>query len=77
MATRTQKTRKELPLELQRAIEDGELTREQLRQLIEFEANELGLSFDEAVERAYNDTLPKNAQGSDLRLLISLSAARG
>lgn len=76
MATRTRKVRKELPLELQRAIEGGELTREQLRQLIEFEANELGLSFDEAVEHAYNDTLPKNALGSDLRLLISMSAAR-
>jgi hypothetical protein len=36
-----------------------EVTHEQLVQMIEYEAEKLGLSFDEAVERARNGTLPK------------------
>lgn len=75
MATRTRKARKQIPPDLRQAIEDGELTREQLEQLIEIEASHLGLSFDEAVERAQSDTLPKNFIGIDIRLLVRMLVA--
>ena len=63
---------RELPDELARAIEDGRLTQEQLRQLISFEASELGLTFEEAVDRARRGKLPKNSTGSDLDLLVTM-----
>ena len=61
-----------LPLGLQQAIEEGELTDEQLRELITLEAGALGLTFEEAVERARVGTLPHNVLGSDLQLLVQL-----
>ncbi len=61
-----------MPAELVRALEDGELTDNQLVQLITIEAAELGLSFDEAVQRARDGSLPKNLVGLDLELLVSL-----
>jgi hypothetical protein len=59
-----------MPASLVRAIDAGELTVEQLRELIAFEAQELGLSYDEAVRRARERTLPKNALGMDLEDLV-------
>jgi hypothetical protein len=44
-----------------------EVIHEQLVQMIEYEAEKLGLSFDEAVERARNGTLPKNYIGSGIQ----------
>lgn len=64
-----------LPQSLQQAIEHGELTEEQLRQLIAFEAEELGLSFEEAVRRARERCLPRNPLGADLELLVQLLPA--
>jgi hypothetical protein len=61
---------RQLPQDLVDAVESGEVTQEQLRQLIEIEAGWLGLSFDEAVERAHENTLPKNYLGSDVQFLI-------
>jgi hypothetical protein len=61
--------------DLLQAINRGELTTAQLRELIEAEAAELGLSFDEAIAAAREDTMPHNATGSDLRLLIELLEA--
>ena len=52
MAVRGSATRRELPTALREAIEQGDLSQQQLRELIEFEAEELGLSFEEAVRRA-------------------------
>lgn len=64
-----------LPLDLQSAIEQGELTLEQLRELIELEAKALGLTFDEAVHRAKERRLPHNVIGADLELLVQLLPA--
>jgi hypothetical protein len=65
----------ELPTALREAIERGELTEEQLRELIAFEAQALGLDFNEAVRRAKARTLPRNYIGADLELLVDLLAA--
>lgn len=61
-----------MPAELVRALEDGELTDAQLVQLITIEAAALGLSFDEAVQRVRDGSLPKNLIGLDLEMLVSL-----
>jgi len=65
----------ELPEDLQKAIESGHLTNEQIRLLIELEAKALGLSVDEARKLARARALPSNAVGSDLQLLFGLVAA--
>lgn len=57
---------------LKRAIRGGRLTQRQLRQLIASEAKQIGLSYDDALARAFANTLPRNAVGSDLRLLVRL-----
>lgn len=64
--------RPRMPDELIEAIEGGVLTDEQLRQLIAFEAAQLGLSYDEAVQCARNDALPHTPIGLDLRDLVSM-----
>jgi hypothetical protein len=60
---------------LQKAIEEGELTDPQLRELIAHEAAEIGLSYEVAVSRARARTLPRNHIGADLELLVKLLAA--
>jgi hypothetical protein len=65
----------ELPKELLAAIARGELTEDQLRQLIEIEALAMGLTLDEAVERAQAGTLPKDVLGTDLEQLVELLVA--
>jgi hypothetical protein len=65
----------ELPKELVEAIERGELTRAQLRELIAHEAGALNLTFEEAVARAKAGTLPRNNIGADIELLTELLAA--
>ncbi len=74
MAVRDSATRREMPPALREAIEQGELSQQQLRELIEFEAEDLGLSFDEAVRRAREGTLPKTVAGMDLELLVQALA---
>lgn len=64
-----------LPLALQEAIERGELTEDQLRELITLEAKALGLSFEEAVRKARERRLPRNVIGSDVEFLIQLLPA--
>jgi hypothetical protein len=61
--------------ELQAAIEGGELTPEELRELIALEAKELGLTVEEAQRAAKLGRLPKNAVGSDVEFLFQLLAA--
>lgn len=61
---------RQLPQDLIDSIESGHITQEQLRQLIEIEASWLGLTFDEAVERARQNTLPKDYLGSDIQFLV-------
>jgi hypothetical protein len=60
---------------LQAAIEIGELTLEQLRELIEEEAKGLGLTFEDAQRMAKQNLLPKNALGSDVEFLFQLLPA--
>ncbi len=43
-----------------------------MRELIAIEADDLGLTFDEAVRHARQRTLPKNDIGADLELLVPL-----
>ena len=74
MAVRDSATRREMPPALREAIEQGELSQQQLRELIEFEAEDLGLSSDEAVRRAREGTLPKTEVGMDLELLVQALA---
>ena len=64
-----------LPQELQEAIESGELTEAQLRELIRLEAQAIGLSYEEAVERAKERSLPKSPIGLDIEALFQLLAA--
>lgn len=52
------------------ALDSGELTTAQLRELAELEAAMLGLTFDEAVELAREHKLPKNPTGFDLQFHI-------
>lgn len=63
---------RQLPQDLVDAVESGDATQEQLRQLIEIEAGWLGLTFDEAVERAHQNTLPKGYLGSNVQLLVMM-----
>jgi len=65
----------ELPAELQKAIESGTLTDEQIRLLIELEAKAIGLSYEQAVAQAKARTLPRNGIGLDLQLLYRLLPA--
>jgi hypothetical protein len=62
----------ELPKHLLEAMERGELSDDQLHELIALEARALGLSFDQAVAAARAGSLPKNYIGTDLELLIDL-----
>jgi hypothetical protein len=64
-----------LPAALQEAIERGELTEAQLRELIALEAKALGLTYEEAVRKARDRRLPKNYIGADLELLVQLLPA--
>lgn len=72
MALGTRKVSPQLPEHLQDAFDEGYLTQEQLREFIAFQAARLNLKFDEAVRRAYDDTLPRNITGDDIRVLVSL-----
>ncbi|MBA2450991.1 MAG: hypothetical protein H0V51_23505 [Chloroflexi bacterium] len=74
MAVRDSTTRREVPAEIQAAIERGLVTQAQLRELIEIEAEQIGLNFDEAVRRAHQGTLPENEIGIDLEFLVRMLA---
>ena len=64
----------QVPQDIIDAMEDGEISQSQLRRLFEIEAAALGLSFEEAVIAARNDTLPRDWIGLDLRLLVVMLA---
>jgi hypothetical protein len=71
MATRVgDPVRRELPAHLAEAIERGVLTQEQLRELIAFEAEQIGLTFDEAVRQARAGTIRRDPHGSSIWLLV-------
>ena len=64
-----------LPRDLQRAIQSGRLTNAQIHELIKLEAKALGLTFEQARQRAEARSLPSNTIGSDLQMLFGLLAA--
>lgn len=64
-----------LPPRILRKMERGTpLSQAELRLLIELEAGELGLSFEEAVARARRRELPQTNIGTDIRFLVTLLA---
>jgi hypothetical protein len=63
-----------IPEDIVEALEEGEISQSQLRRLFEIEAAALGLSFEEAVVAARDDTLPRDWIGLDLRLLVLMLA---
>ncbi len=62
----------QIPDELLNALESGELSPDQLRELIRLEAEAIGLSFDEALAAAHHRTLPTDPVGTDLGFLVSM-----
>jgi len=64
--------RDRLPRELREAIEEGLITVEQLKEWIWYDAQALGLDYQEAVARARRGTLPANVIGSELTMLVKL-----
>lgn len=54
---------------------EGPISEAQLRGLIKREAQKLDLTFDQAIERAKERTLPRTYLGDDLSLLIQLLPA--
>lgn len=58
--------------ELRAAVEHGTLTPEQLKLLITYEAAQLDLEYDEAIQAAKFDRLPRTPLGLDIRLLVGM-----
>ncbi len=55
---------------LLQALEHGELSQGHLRELITFKARNLGLTFDQAVDCARSNALPRIPQGFDLQFHV-------
>ena len=64
-----------VPRELLDALESGTITQDQLQALITLEAQELGLSLEDALRLASEGTLPTGALGTDIEYLAGLLAA--
>lgn len=62
----------DIPNEIVRSLEAGELSEAQLRELIRIEAESIGLTFNLAIESARNGTLPRCHVGSDVEFLIEM-----
>jgi hypothetical protein len=59
-----------VPDDILEALEDGELSHDQVRELARIEASMIGLSLGEAISAAHDGTLPKNPIGMDLEFLV-------
>ena len=65
-----------VPRALLEAMKRGEeITFAQLRQLIDIEAQALGLTFAQAVDRGRRHALPRTVLGGDLSLLVEMLPA--
>jgi hypothetical protein len=64
-----------LSKELIEALESGEISRDQLIELIGLEAEALGLNFDKALALAEEGQLPRTTIGLDLDYLVKLYRA--
>ena len=60
-----------LSKELHEAIQEGELTTEQIRELLTLEAEQVGWTLDEAVAWARSGEAPEDPLQADIRLLVS------
>jgi hypothetical protein len=56
------------------ALDSGELSEDQLRELIRIEATSLDLTYDEAVERGRRNALPQTPEGFDLQFHVLMLA---
>jgi hypothetical protein len=72
MVVTTTHSSQPLSPELREALEAVSLTDDQLKELITFEAAQLNMGFDDAVQAARNNTLPKTPLGFDLRFLVRM-----
>ena len=61
-----------LPAALVEAMEQGDLSEEQLWEIVAFEATQLGLRPDEAIELAQDNRLPATPFGFDLQFHVFL-----
>jgi hypothetical protein len=62
-----------LLLAIQKKIDRGEpLTEAEVREIIRAEAAELGLSLEEAIDRARAGTLPRQFPAPDIELLVGM-----
>lgn len=61
-----------IPDELVKALQSGELSPGQVRELIELEATALGLSFTQAVDAVQQQSLPWSPLSADLSFLVSM-----
>lgn len=57
------------------ALASGDITTEQLTELIRCEADELGLTYEEAVALAEEGALPKGPLGTDIEYLLDMLVA--
>lgn len=64
-----------IPDELARSLESGDLSRDQVRELITLEASALGLSFAQAVDAVQHQTLPWSPISADLGFLVGMLGA--
>lgn len=60
------------PPDLLAALDGGELTRDQLRRLIAWEAGLMGLTFEQAVVAAEACKLPRTVLGADVDMLLRM-----
>lgn len=61
-----------LPADILAALDSNgeiEMTPDQVRYLLAWEAEQIGLNYREATVAAQNGTLPKTARGSDIEML--------
>ncbi|HEX7103814.1 MAG TPA: hypothetical protein VF201_14310 [Nitrolancea sp.] len=61
-----------IPDKLAGALQSGELSPGQVRELIELEAAALGLSFAQAVDAVQQQSLPWSPLSADLSFLVSM-----
>jgi hypothetical protein len=63
------------PTALIEALKGGWITKEQLRELIRCEADELGMTYEQAEDLAQRRQLPKGPLGTDIEYLFDMLAA--
>jgi len=63
------------PSALCEALESGRITDQQLRELISFQAAQIGLTLNDALRLAADDELPTGPIGTEIEFLIGLMAA--